>query len=256
MSKEESSANPELDKVVIVDLSPEKRKLDQNPELAESDKVCNPSPKKRKLDENPELASHIQSALASIMNDETHERKSPKKVRRPQSQSQKLPIEFFDGLYLQIAPRTNRMRMNKFDPKKLKYVYCEMPLASFLMGYWQGINQVEPKSREKMDEILARLIFSMKAGLAKIDMDMVGGQLWATIRINDTYEFMWDVTDNFLVLCQKPDGELQFYSFLHTTYLDNESTNPYFEINFKKYTPPPPVIAPIYHFMDMFLPKP
>lgn len=219
MNKEESSANPELDKVVVVDPSPEKRKLD----------------------------------LASIMNDETQERKSPKKVRRPQSQ--KLPIEFFDGFYLQIAPKTNRMRINKFDPEKSKYVYCEMPLASFLMGYWQGINQVEPKSREKMDEILARLIFSMKAGLAKIDMDMVGGQLWATIRINDTYEFMWDVTDNFLVLCQKPDGELQFYSFLHTTYLDNDSTNPYFEINFKKYTPPPPVIAPIYHFMDMFLPK-
>ena len=230
MSKEESPANPELDKVVV---------------------VVDLSPKKRKLDENPELASHIQSALASKMT-ETQEGKSPKKVRRPQSQLQKLPVNFYD-FFIQIAPTRDLLRINNFNGKS--YVYCEMPLASFLMGYWQGINQVEPKSREKMDEILARLIFSMKAGLAKIDMDMVGGQLWATIRIDDTHEFMWDVTDNFLVLCQNPDGQLQFYSFLHRRYLDNDSTNPYFEIHTTKYTPPPQVIDPIYHFMDAFLLK-
>jgi hypothetical protein len=204
------------------------------------------SPKKREREHKSEYAVHIQKALAiMMMMDETHE-KPAKRGRKPESQ--KLPIEFFE-FYLQIAKTKNLLRINQMV--QMKNDHHDINLASFLMGFWPNMNQVEYRYPQKMSEILNRLIFSMKAGIAKIDMEMLNDRLWATILIHGIYEFIWDVTDNFLILCQMTDGTFQFYSFLDLMYVDN--TDPYLEIDISNYTPQ--MIDPVHHFMDVHLPK-
>jgi hypothetical protein len=203
------------------------------------------SPTKRKS----EYDIHIQKAL-DMMAYEIREQPLPqKKARKPESQ--KLPINFFE-FYLQIAKTKNLLRINQIDPVQMRNVHHDINLASFLMGFWPGMNQVEFRHSQKMIEILNRLIFSMKAGIAKIDMEMINDRLWATISINGN-EFIWDVTDNFLVLCQMQDSTFQFYSFLDLMYVDN--TNSYLEIDVSKYTSPTIHIPPHLHFLDFRLPK-
>lgn len=201
------------------------------------------SPTKR--ERKSEYEVHIQNALAKMM-DETRE-KLPKKARKPESQ--KLPIEFY-GYHLQIARTRNLLRINQMV--QMRNVHYDISLASFLMGFWPGMNQVEFRHSQKMNEILFRFIFSMQAGIAKIDMEMINDRLWATISINGN-EFIWDVTDNFLVLCQMQDSTFQFYSFLDLMYVDN--TNSYLEIDVSKYTSPTIHIPPHLHFLDFRLPK-
>lgn len=201
------------------------------------------SPTKR--ERKSEYEVHIQNALAKMM-DETRE-KLPKKARKPESQ--KLPIEFY-GYHLQIARTRNLLRINQMV--QMRNVHHDISLASFLMGFWPGMNQVEFRHSQKMNEILFRFIFSMQAGIAKIDMEMINDRLWATISINGN-EFIWDVTDNFLVLCQMQDSTFQFYSFLDLMYVDN--TNSYLEIDVSKYTSPTIHIPPHLHFLDFRLPK-
>jgi len=198
-----------------------------------------------KRERKSEYDVHIQKAL-DVMINELHD-KQPKKARKPESQ--KLPIEFC-GCYIQIARTKNLLRINQMVQNRM--VFHDIPLASFLMGFWPGINQVEFRHSQKMSDILDRLIFSMKAGIANIDMEMINDRLWAMISINRIHEFMWDVTDNFLVLCQIPDGTFEFYSFLNLMYVDK--TNPYFEIDTSKYTMPTIHIPPHLHFLDLYLP--
>jgi len=203
------------------------------------------SPTKRKS----EYDIHIQKALDMMTNEIREQQQLPqKKARKPESQ--KLPINFC-GCYIQIARTKNLLRINQMV--QMRNVHHDINLASFLMGFWPYMNQVEFRHSQKMIEILNRLIFSMKAGIAKIDMEMVNDRLWATIVINSIHEFMWDVTDNFLVLCQMTDGTFQFYSFLDLMYIDN--TNPYLEINMSNYTEPTKHIPPHLHFLDFRLPK-
>jgi hypothetical protein len=228
MSEEKSPANPELDNViVVVDTSPKKRKHEA------------------KLEAKPEYdAHHIQSKFALIMT-EPSENPPQKKFR-----TQKLPVAFYDDNTIQIALSLNKLRLNSFNVNIDAYDSHDINLASFLIAHWPDMNQVKSTSIISLDNILKRLIFLMKAGLVKIDMNMVDGQLWATIWINNKYEFTWDVTDHFLVLCQMEDGTLKFYSFLHLKYIEN---TPYSTIDISKYTPS--VTKPIHSFMDAVLPK-
>jgi hypothetical protein len=175
--------------------------------------------------------------------------KQPKQARKPDSQ--KLPIEFFGDNHIQIARTKNLLRINRMVQKRM--IFYDIPLASFLMGFWPYMNQVKFRHSQKMIDILDRLISSMKAGITKIDMEMINDRLWAMITINGIHEFMWDVTDNFLVLCQIPDGTFEFYSFLNLMYVDK--TNPYFEIDTSKYTVPTIHIPPHLHFLDIYLPS-
>jgi len=199
-----------------------------------------------KRERKSEYDIHIQKALYMM---EYEIRDQPqKKARKPESQ--KLPIEFC-GYYLQIARTKNLMRINQ--TVQMINVHYDINLASFLMGFWPYMNQVEYRYPQKMNDILNRLIFSMKAGIVKIDIEKINDRLWTTILIHGIHEFTWDVTDNFLVLCQMPDCTFQFYSFLDLMYVDN--TNPYLEIDVSKYTEHTKHIQPYLHFLDFRLPK-
>lgn len=238
MNKEESPApaNPELDNVIV---------------------VVNPSPKtskKRKLEAKSEAkpeydAHHIQSEFALIMT-ESRMTESSKNTLPKGFRKQKLAVEFYDDKTIQIAVSLNILRLNWFNVDIDAYDSYDINLASFLIAHWPDMNQVKSTSIISLNNILKRLIFLMKAGLVKIDMNMVDGQLWATIWINNKHEFMWDVTGNFLVLCQMDDGTLKFYSFLHSKYIEN---TPYSTIDISKYTPS--VTKPIHYFLDAVLPK-